>query len=218
MPGLYVCGWPNRGLTPAENRLMIRRKPPLIRAMASAMSHCNPGMTASKEPAVIDFRQRAAQGLQAGDRFTLSRCFGVDDIRRFAELSRDYNPVHVHAEYAAARQFRAPVSHGLLTASLVTEIGGQIGWLAASMTFSFKAPVYAGDTITAHWVIQNVDNQGRAEAEVTLTNTEGTVVLLAQTRGVLPNAQQRSLLTQMLAAGDPDNGATAPPDPTREPQ
>jgi hypothetical protein len=78
--------------------------------------------------------------------------------------------------------------------------------------------VYAGDTITAHWVIQNVDDQGRAEAEVTLTNTEGTVVLLAQTRGVLPNTQQRSLLTQMLAAGDPDNGATAPPDPTREPQ
>ena len=42
------------------------------------------------------FRQRAAHGLQSGDSFSLSRCFTPQDIQRFAEISRDYNPVHYH--------------------------------------------------------------------------------------------------------------------------
>ncbi len=33
------------------------------------------------------FRQRAAEGLQTGDSFTLSRCFSQEDIQRFAQIS-----------------------------------------------------------------------------------------------------------------------------------
>ncbi|AZD08044.1 Acyl dehydratase [Pseudomonas chlororaphis] len=153
------------------------------------------------------FRQRAAEGLQAGDRFTLSRCFSEADIQGFARLSRDYNPVHFDAEFAAARRFRAPVSHGLLTASLLTEIGGQIGWLASAMSFQFKQPVYAGDTITCHWVIQALDEQGRATAAITMTNEDGIIVLEGQTRGLVPGPKEREILMRLLAEGDPANGA-----------
>lgn len=45
-------------------------------------------------------RERAAEGLQVGDRFTIVRCFSDDDIRQFAQISRDYNPVHCEARYA----------------------------------------------------------------------------------------------------------------------
>ncbi|WP_095083495.1 MaoC family dehydratase [Pseudomonas sp. Irchel s3h17] len=154
------------------------------------------------------FRQRAAEGLQTGDSFTLSRCFSEDDIQRFAQISRDYNPVHFDAHFAEARHFRAPVSHGLLTASLVTEIGGQIGWLASAMTFNFKRPVYPGDTVTCHWVIVSTDEKGRATAAITLTNEDGIIVLEGETRGILPGAKEQELLVQMLAQGDPTNGVT----------
>ncbi|PMY59733.1 MULTISPECIES: MaoC family dehydratase [Pseudomonas] len=153
------------------------------------------------------FRQRATEGLQAGDRFTLSRCFSEADIQGFATLSRDYNPVHFDAEFAAARRFRAPVSHGLLTASLLTEIGGQIGWLASAMSFQFKQPVYAGDTITCHWVIQALDEQGRATAAISMTNEDGIIVLEGQTSGLVPGPKERAILMRMLAEGDPSNGA-----------
>lgn len=151
------------------------------------------------------FRQRAAEGLQTGDSFTLSRCFSQEDIQRFAQISRDYNPVHFDARFAEARRFKAPVSHGLLTASLMTEIGGQIGWLASAMTFHFKRPVYPGDTVTCHWLIKDMDEKGRATAVITMTNEDGTV-LEGETNGVLPGPQEREIMRQMLAEGDSTNG------------
>ncbi|NCX61504.1 MAG: MaoC family dehydratase, partial [Betaproteobacteria bacterium] len=102
-------------------------------------------------------RQRAAEGLQVGDRFTISRSFTADDIALFAQLSRDHNPVHGDDGYIALKGFKAPIAHGLLTASLMTEIGGQIGWLAASMSLRFKRPVYAGEMLHCEWLIAEID-------------------------------------------------------------
>ncbi|NDA55749.1 MAG: MaoC family dehydratase [Betaproteobacteria bacterium] len=104
-------------------------------------------------------RQRAAEGLQVGDRFTISRSFTADDIALFAQLSRDHNPVHGDDGYIALKGFKAPIAHGLLTASLMTEIGGQIGWLAASMSLRFKRPVYAGEMLHCEWLIAEIDER-----------------------------------------------------------
>ncbi|MHC6225078.1 MaoC family dehydratase [Pseudomonas sp. X10] len=153
------------------------------------------------------FRQRAAEGLRTGDSFTLSRCISARDIQCFARVSRDYNPVHVDSPSAHIRNFKAPIAHGLLTASLLTEIGGQIGWLASGMSFRFKQPVYAGDTITCHWVIVDVDERGRAKATVTISNAEGVTVLEAETTGIIPGTKERARLMEMIAEGDPSNGA-----------
>ncbi|WP_248795885.1 MaoC family dehydratase [Pseudomonas sp. MWU13-2105] len=152
-------------------------------------------------------RERAAEGLEVGDRFTIVRCFSEDDIRQFAQISRDYNPVHCDARYADLRKFKAPIAHGLLTASLLTEIGGQIGWLATGMSFEFKRPVYAEEQITCHWLITEVDERGHAKAEVRILNAEGIPVMEATTSGVLPGTEERERLKQMLADGDPTNGA-----------
>ena len=150
-------------------------------------------------------RERAAEGLKVGDSFSVVRCFSYDDIQQFAQISRDYNPVHCDAEYAQLRRFKAPVAHGLLTASLMTEIGGQIGWLASGMNFEFKRPVYAEEQITCQWLITDIAERGHARAEVSVVNGEGVTVLLATTTGVLPGAPERECLKRMLAEGDPSN-------------
>ncbi|EJM76125.1 MaoC family dehydratase [Pseudomonas sp. GM55] len=152
-------------------------------------------------------RERAADGLQVGDWFTIVRCFSDDDIRQFAQISRDYNPVHCDARYAKLRSFKAPIAHGLLTASLVTEIGGQIGWLATGMNFVFKRPVYAGEQITCHWLIADIDDRGHAKAEVRIMNAECITVMEATTSGLLPGTEERECLKQMLSEGDSTNGA-----------
>lgn len=152
-------------------------------------------------------RALAADGLQVGQAFTVVRCFTEEDVRQFARLSRDYNPVHCDAAYAELRRFKAPIAHGLLTASLLTEIGGQIGWLATAMSFEFKRPVYPGEQLTCHWLISAIDTRGHARAEVRIVNAEGVSVLEATTRGVLPGSAERERLKQMLAEGDPSNGA-----------
>ena len=154
------------------------------------------------------FRERAAEGLQVGDTFRTSRTFTEDDVIRFARISRDYNPVHFDARFAKAKNFSAPICHGLLAASLATEIGGQIGWLASSMNFRFKGPVYVGETITCTWVMTAIDQKGRAKASVTTTKEDGATVIEAEINGIVPGLEERKVLSQMLAEGDPTNGLT----------
>ena len=157
---------------------------------------------------MVSFRGRAAEGLQVGDSFRTSRTFTDDDVIRFAKISRDYNPVHFDARFAKARNLRAPICHGLLAASLATEIGGQIGWLASAMNFQFKGPVYVGEKVTCRWVITAIDQNGRAKASVTLTKEDGATVIEAEIGGVVPGVEERKVLSQMLSEGDPTNGLT----------
>ena len=152
------------------------------------------------------FRERAAEGLKVGDTFIISRTFTDDDITMFAKISGDYNPVHFDARFAKAKNFSAPICHGLLTASLITEIGGQIGWLASGMNFRFKAPVYVGETITCSWVITEIDKKGRAKASITITKKDGITVMEAEISGIIPIDESRNILQKMIAEGDPTNG------------
>lgn len=155
---------------------------------------------------MTDFRKRAAQGLHIGDVFETSRTFTEEDVRRFAQISRDYNPVHFDARFAEARQFSAPICHGLLTASLATEIGGQIGWLAFRMDFQFKGPVYVGETVTCRWIITAMSEKSRATASITITQEDGRPVLEGEISGIVPGPEERTVLRQMLWEGDPTNG------------
>jgi acyl dehydratase len=157
---------------------------------------------------MVGLRERAAEGLQVGDSFRTTRTFTDDDVIRFAQITRDYNPVHFDARFAKARNLPAPICHGLLAASLATEIGGQIGWLASGMNFRFKGPVYVGETITCSWVITARDQNGRAKASVTITKEDGVSVIEAEIGGIVPGLEERKVLSQMLSEGDPTNGIT----------
>lgn len=155
-------------------------------------------------------RERAAAGLRPGDTFHATRTLTREDIAHFAASSGDYNPVHFDPRFAHARGFTGPICHGLLTASLVTEIGGQIGWLASGMSFRFRAPVYPGDTVTCTFRITRVDERGRARAEAEITNQSGATVIEAEITGIVPGAVEREILRRVPAGGGPANGAAPP--------
>jgi 3-hydroxybutyryl-CoA dehydratase len=157
---------------------------------------------------MVSLRERAGEGLQIGDSFKTTRTFTDNEVVRFAEISRDYNPVHFDARFAKVRNLTAPICHGLLSASLVTEIGGQIGWLASAMNFRFKGPVYVGETITCSWVITAIDQNGRARASVTINKENGVTVIEAEISGIVPGVEERKIISQMLLDGDPTNGPT----------
>ncbi|MOA21778.1 (R)-specific enoyl-CoA hydratase [compost metagenome] len=157
-----------------------------------------------------NFRARAAEGLQVGDSFAIARTFTDEEIELFARISRDYNPVHFDHRYAETRNFRTPICHGLLTASLVTEIGGQIGWLASGMNFRFRKPVYPGETVICRMVITEIDQNCRAKASVVISNEDEVTVLEAEISGVVPGPEERAHLRRMLAEGDPTNAITRP--------
>ncbi len=141
-------------------------------------------------------RNQTIQGLTVGETFTVSRKFTEQDMRSFADITRDYNPIHFDERFVAAKNLKSRICHGLLVGSLLTEIGGQIGWLASEMNFRFKKPVYFGDTIECSLSITKIDELNRARAEVIYRNQDGTIVLEAELAGILPGDRERKILNE----------------------
>ncbi len=154
-------------------------------------------------------RNRAIEGITAGDEFSVSRTFTEQDMLQFAGVSRDYNPIHLEDRFAKAKKFKGRICHGLLVGSMLTEIGGQIGVLASRMDFAFKKPVYFGDMVTCRWTFTEIDNNGRATARVEFRNQAEAVVLTATVKGIIPGIQERAVLQAMVEEGDPTNKLSA---------
>jgi len=161
-------------------------------------------------------REKAVAGLELGDSFVITRTFTEQDTMEMAEISRDYNPVHFDERFAQAKNFRGRICHGLLVGGMLTEIGGQIGWLAAEMNFRFKKPVYFGDTIECRFTITELGAPGssfepgsspsnRAKAEAIFQNQHDEIVIQAYVSGIVPGPPEKQILRAMLAEGDPTN-------------
>ena len=147
---------------------------------------------------MTDIRCRTIAGLKAGDTFLITRTFTEKDVDVFSEVTRDHNPIHSSKRFVELKGFNGRICHGLLVGGMITEVGGQIGWLASGMNFRFKKPVYFNDTITCRFTLTNVDEKNRAEAEAVFTNQHQEVVLEASLFGVLPNAEERQVLQGLL--------------------
>lgn len=152
-----------------------------------------------------NIREKTIQGLKVGDSFTVVRTFSEAEMVSFSEVTRDYNPVHFDKRFSTVKKLNDRICHGLLVASIITEIGGQIGLLASVMNFRFKRPVYFGDTITCILTITEIDERNRAKTQAEFKNQDGIIVLQAELEGILPGNPERDVLTMMINEGDPTN-------------
>lgn len=150
-------------------------------------------------------RMKAIEGISVGDKFTTSRTFTEQQVMDFTEISRDYNPVHLDERFSKAMKFNGKICHGLLVGSMLTEIGGQLGWLATEMDFKFQKPVYFGYTIKAELTVVDIDENGLATSEVVFKNQDGATVLEAIVKGFAPGEPGKQVMRTMIAEGDPTN-------------
>ena len=152
------------------------------------------------------WRQRAAQGIKAGDVSVETRTFSLEDVEAFGRITGDYNPVHYDPRFTEQKGMSGLICHGLLVASMVSRFGGQVAWLASGMNFQFLKPVYPGDAITCRIEILEVDQRLRAQAVAEMRNQDGVKVMEGSFNGILPNEAEQKILSSMLAEGDPTNG------------
>ncbi|MFH1479660.1 MAG: MaoC family dehydratase [Pseudomonadota bacterium] len=150
-------------------------------------------------------RMKSIEGIHIGDRFSVSRTFSQQDAMEFAGISRDYNPAHFDKRFSEAKNFKGKICHGLLVASMITEIGGQVGWLATEMNFKFIKPVYFGEMIKCEMLITDISPKGSAKAEAVFKNEEGTPVLRAFLKGIIPGESEKQVMRKMIEEGDPTN-------------
>ena len=82
-----------------------------------------------------------------------------EDVRKFADISGDYNPIHLDDDFAKDSMFGARIAHGILTASHISAVIGYIfpgpGWIYLGQSLQFRAPVKIGDMV--HTAVEVTD-------------------------------------------------------------
>lgn len=151
--------------------------------------------------------------LRIGQRATVCRTVTAGDVAAFAQLSGDYNALHVDPEFAARTEFSHPVAHGFLHASMLSNLVGMKlpgrGALYLSQTIDFSAPVFVGDALEASATIEKIDTDTRiVELSTQIVNQHGKAVLRGRARAKVlrlapepaaPAASPNSNVTQLLS-------------------
>jgi 3-hydroxybutyryl-CoA dehydratase len=128
--------------------------------------------------------KEAFDELQPGRQFIYRRTFSDGDVALFCGVTGDLNPYHQDELFAASTPFGRRIVPGLLTGSMLTHIGGLLGFLATEMHFEFLAGVYVGETVTCTVTfVERDERRRRLRGEATCVNQEGREVLRASFQG-----------------------------------
>lgn len=105
------------------------------------------------------------ESIEIGMSVSYSQTITDADIKQFAGLSGDHNPVHLDEVYAAESRYKRRIAHGLISGSFFSALFGTKlpgpGCVYVGQSFSFKRPVYIGDTVTASATVKSVDIKKR---------------------------------------------------------
>jgi 3-hydroxybutyryl-CoA dehydratase len=121
--------------------------------------------------------------LKPGARHEWRRLITEEDVLRFTELSGDRGAHHVEKD-ARGRV----MAHGLLTATLPTKIGGDLNYMARTMFFEFLKPVYSGDELVCHGLVESVVAQStryKVSFSFEIKNQAGETVLKGRSAGMI---------------------------------
>lgn len=125
--------------------------------------------------------------LHVGQAASVCRTVTSADVAAFAQLSGDYNALHLDSEFAARTEFARPVAHGFLHASMLSTLIGMklpgCGALYLSQTIEFSAPVFIGDSLEASATIDKIDRETRiVDLSTVISNQRGQAVLRGKAR------------------------------------
>jgi 3-hydroxybutyryl-CoA dehydratase len=88
---------------------------------------------------------------RVGMQHVVYRQLTPDFVLRAADLSEDYNSIHLDAEFAAKTRFKRTIVHGFSFVAVVSSILGMAfpgrGTVWIKEVTSFKKPVYVGSTL-----------------------------------------------------------------------
>jgi 3-hydroxybutyryl-CoA dehydratase len=120
--------------------------------------------------------------LKIGDTFSTSKQITDAVVRAFAELSGDFNPIHLDEEFASKTRFGRRIAHGMISGALISAVLGyefkerKIVYL--SQTLKFTAPVFLDDTVTATATVANIRaDKPVVTLETVCTNQSGETVV-----------------------------------------
>lgn len=116
-----------------------------------------------------------------GQKAEFSKTISESDVYTFAEVTGDFNPVHIDCVKASKTIFKKQIVHGLLSASLIsTVIGTKMpgnGTIYLSQNLKFIKPVFIHDTLTAEVEIIDIQDNKRAKLKTQVFNQNSNLVI-----------------------------------------
>lgn len=97
------------------------------------------------------------EDIEIGAIYSFDRVITAEDIRRFADLTGDLNPLHTDALFGAQSPFHKNIAHGMFVGGLFSTLIGMYcpgeRALYVSQTLQFRKPVFSGDCITVRGIV-----------------------------------------------------------------
>jgi alkylation response protein AidB-like acyl-CoA dehydrogenase/acyl dehydratase/putative sterol carrier protein len=120
--------------------------------------------------------------IEIGEKAESTMIVSEEHIDLYAQMSGDYNALHMNEEYAATTMFGKRIAHGPIGGALVARVIGTqlpgLGTLAFNMKVNFKAPVFPGDEIKAVVeVTEKVPESNLCRLKFDVFNKDGIVVM-----------------------------------------
>ncbi len=122
-------------------------------------------------------------GLKVGSTASFTKQVTAEDINEFAHATGDDQPLHSDPEFAARTRFKQPIAHGMLGAGIIsaalgTQLAPGLVVIYMAQNLQFRAPVMAGDTVTATVTVTRADTErSRLSLDTLVTKQDGTEVI-----------------------------------------
>lgn len=101
------------------------------------------------------------EDIKVGMSESYSQTISEADVKNFANISGDRNPVHMDELYAEQSRFGKRIAHGMFSTSFFSALFGMKlpgpGCVYVSQNLKFRKPVYIGDTVTAYIEVKDID-------------------------------------------------------------
>ena len=104
-----------------------------------------------------------------------------EDIKKFAEVSLDFNPLHLDEKYAKETIFGERICHGMLLAGFISSIIGNDfpghGTIYLSQYLNFLKPIKIGDVITIKVTLDSIITVTRWKLKTICINQNKNIVI-----------------------------------------
>ncbi|PSQ89394.1 MAG: dehydratase [Bacteroidetes bacterium QS_8_64_10] len=132
--------------------------------------------------------------IQVGDSHSITRVLTEEDVRTFAEITGDDNPIHLDEEYAQNTRFGKPVVHGVLLLGIISKMLGHdfpgAGSIAVKLSCRFLRPVPVGAEIRVEVKItEKMPEKEQVKGRVYIYHDEG-MAMGGEATLIPPGAQE----------------------------
>ena len=118
--------------------------------------------------------------VRLGETFGKTVRFSAQDIAAVAAACHDSNPLHSDESEAGQSRFGEVIASGPHTASMLMGLaashfsrrsdGVKRQMVCLNFNFAYKAPVYADEDITLHWVVSSVEWNRKLDGYVVMVD------------------------------------------------